>query len=276
MAHDLAERPQRWTDLRTRVLSAAVLAPVVLGCLWVGGTAFVVLVLLAAAGLSFEWLTICDCRPGTPAAAPFLAAVMGAALSVVFGAAVLALPILAAGAVLTWLLAPVATRSWFAIGVLYLGLGVAALLWLRDDGAVGRAHVLFILILVWGSDIGAYMVGRTVGGARLAPRISPGKTWSGAVGGLLVAVTAATVASYVMQPPSSLVMVMLAAAGLGIVAQAGDLFESLAKRHFGVKDSGHIIPGHGGLLDRLDALLAAAPVAAAFALVSGRGVVFWA
>ncbi|MGE0415301.1 MAG: phosphatidate cytidylyltransferase [Acetobacteraceae bacterium] len=276
MAHDLAERPQRWTDLRTRVLSAAVLAPVVLGCLWVGGTAFVVLVLLAAAGLSFEWLTICDCRPGTPAAAPFLAAVMGAALSVVFGAAVLALPILAAGAVLTWLLAPVATRSWFAIGVLYLGLGVAALLWLRDDGAVGRAHVLFILILVWASDIGAYMVGRTVGGARLAPRISPGKTWSGAVGGLLVAVTAATVASYVMQPPSSLVMVMLAAAGLGIVAQVGDLFESLAKRHFGVKDSGHIIPGHGGLLDRLDALLAAAPVAAAFALVSGRGVVFWA
>lgn len=276
LARDPVEPPRRWTDLRARVLSAAVLAPLVLACLWIGGAAFKVLVMVAACGLVFEWLTVCDCRPGTAPAGPFITAVLGAALCAAFNLAALVLPVLAVGTVVTWLVASGPARLWLALGVPYLGLGIAALIWLRDDGAIGRANLLFVLLLVWANDIGAYLVGRTIGGPRLAPRISPGKTWSGAVGGLLVAVVAAAVASYVMQPPSSAVRMMLVATGLGVVSQAGDLFESLTKRHFGVKDSGHIIPGHGGLLDRLDALLAAAPVAAAFALVSGRGVVFWA
>jgi phosphatidate cytidylyltransferase len=161
------------------------------------------------------------------------------------------------------------------LGVPYVGLGMAALAWLREDAEAGRAALLFLMLLVWASDIGAYMTGRLVGGPKLAPSISPNKTLSGALGGLVTAVGVALAVSFVVQPPGSIAWTMAVAAVLGIVAQAGDLFESAIKRKAGAKDSGHLIPGHGGLLDRLDALLAAAPIAALLALASGRGVVFW-
>ena len=132
-----------------------------------------------------------------------------------------------------------------------------------------------MLVLIWASDIGAYLTGRALGGPRLAPSISPGKTRSGAVGGMLSAILASGILAYSVQPPTSIVWLIGISAVLGIIAQSGDLFESMIKRHFGVKDSGRIIPGHGGLLDRLDALLAAAPVAALLALTAGRGVVLW-
>ncbi len=138
---------------------------------------------------------------------------------------------------------------------------------------MGRTNLLFLLLLVWASDIGAYASGRAIGGPRLAPRISPGKTASGALGGLaaavLVGVAAATISSTAVIRAGAL------AGLLGMVAQAGDLAESYAKRRFGVKDSGRLIPGHGGLLDRVDALLAVALAAAILALIDGRGVVLW-
>jgi phosphatidate cytidylyltransferase len=139
----------------------------------------------------------------------------------------------------------------------------------------GGANVIVLLLIVWASDIGAYMVGRAVGGPRLAPAISPGKTWSGAVGGLAGSAAIGLAAAAILgngpiswRPAAFAILI-------GIVSQAGDLFESLLKRHFGVKDSGHLIPGHGGLLDRLDAVLTAAPTAALLALMLGRGVVLW-
>jgi len=129
--------------------------------------------------------------------------------------------------------------------------------------------------VVWASDIGAYLVGRAFGGPRLAPVISPGKTWSGAIGGLVAAAVVGAVASALLgKGPPSWRPVALAVL-LGVISQGGDLFESYLKRHFGVKDSGRMIPGHGGLLDRLDAVLTAAPAAALLALVLGRGVVLW-
>jgi phosphatidate cytidylyltransferase len=134
--------------------------------------------------------------------------------------------------------------------------------------------VLFLLIVVWSNDIGAYVVGRLIGGPRLAPRISPGKTLSGAVGGLLAAAAAGMFAAHVLAD-GSLWRAIAVAAVLGAVAQSGDLLESCVKRRLEVKDSGDLIPGHGGLFDRLDALLAAAPVAAILALILGRGVVLW-
>ena len=134
--------------------------------------------------------------------------------------------------------------------------------------------MLFLLLVVWAGDIGAYLVGRWIGGPRLAPRISPGKTWSGAVGGLVAAVAAGLLAAHSCRTPRSWRAVVIAAV-LGIVAQAGDLLESFVKRRLEVKDSGHLIPGHGGLFDRLDGVLAAAPVAALLALTLGRGVVLW-
>jgi len=138
-----------------------------------------------------------------------------------------------------------------------------------------RADVLFLLLIVWAGDIGAYLVGRWIGGPRLAPQISPGKTWSGAVGGLLVAVAAGLLAAHFLAAPVAPWQPALIAVVLGIVAQAGDLLESIVKRVLAVKDSGNLIPGHGGLFDRLDGVLAAAPVAALLALALGRGVVLW-
>ena len=167
-----------------------------------------------------------------------------------------------------------ARRRCVPAGLAYVAVAGAALLWLRDDPVAGRANVLFLLLVVWAGDIGAYLVGRWIGGPRLAPRISPGKTWSGAVGGLLAAVAAGLLAAHVLSDAATWRVVVVAAV-LGIVAQAGDLLESFVKRRLAVKDSGHLIPGHGGLFDRLDGVLAAAPVAALLALTLGRGVVLW-
>ena len=163
-----------------------------------------------------------------------------------------------------------------AFGIPYLGLGAVALVWLRQPPDSGGVNVIVLLLMVWASDIGAYMAGRALGGPRLAPAISPGKTWSGAVGGLVAAAVVAGSRHRRSWGKRRHHGVRSAFAVLiGIISQAGDLFESRLKRHFGVKDSGTMIPGHGGLLDRLDAVLTAAPAAALLALVLGRGVVLW-
>ncbi len=154
-----------------------------------------------------------------------------------------------------------------ALGVLYAAAALAAL-WAVSD-ILGARGVFFILIVVWCSDIGAYVAGRLIGGRRLAPSISPGKTWSGAVGGLAAAIAGGIVIAGLS------VWAGLAAAILGVASQLGDLGESAVKRHYKVKDSGRLIPGHGGMLDRLDGLMAAALVAglalAAFAAISQTG-----
>lgn len=155
----------------------------------------------------------------------------------------------------------------------YAVLAVAALAWLRADPAGGRPALIFLLVVVWCSDIGAYAAGRLIGGRKLAPSISPGKTWSGAAGGLLAAIVGAEVVAALWNGRPG--PAMLAAAVLGVASQLGDLLESAVKRQFGVKDSGHLIPGHGGLLDRLDGLMAAALVAGGWAWVTGQGGPAW-
>lgn len=161
---------------------------------------------------------------------------------------------------------------WLApAGVVYIAPAVVALLWLRAPEPGGFGAVLFVLSVVWASDIGAYMIGRLVGGPKLAPAISPGKTRSGAVGGLAAALAVGWGAAWL--GGGALSAAIPAALLLGVFAQAGDLLESALKRHFGVKDSGHLIPGHGGLLDRLDAVLLAAPVAGLLGAI--RGVELW-
>lgn len=167
------------------------------------------------------------------------------------------------------------SRHSIAFGFLYLGPTAVALAWLRADPAAGFANTLFMLAIVWGSDIGAYATGRLFGGPKLVPSISPGKTRSGAAGGLVSAALAGLGVAACLSPDFSSSRVVAVALGLGLAAQAGDLFESALKRDFGVKDSGRIIPGHGGLLDRVDALLAVAPAAALLATTVGRGVVLW-
>jgi phosphatidate cytidylyltransferase len=156
-----------------------------------------------------------------------------------------------------------------AVGLAYCGLAIAALGWLRMDAATGRTILLFLLFVVWSSDVGAYVAGRLIGGRKLAPSISPGKTWSGAAGGLAAAIMVGIVGALLWRGP--IFPAILAAAALGIASQLGDLLESGAKRRFGVKDSGKLIPGHGGLLDRLDGLMAAALLAGGWILVAGLG-----
>lgn len=224
------ETPARWRDLRRRAISAAVLAPIALACVWVGGVAFMLLVAMAAVLGVVEWARLCRPR--------------GASGLLIGGTA------------------------W----ILLAGLG---LLWVRSDPLVGRANLLFLLLLVWASDIGAYLVGRLAGGPKLAPRISPGKTWSGAVGGIAASVLVGVAADWVYPSSAGFGWIVAISVVLCVIGQGGDLAESWAKRHFGVKDSGALIPGHGGLLDRLDALLAVAPFAAVLALILGRGVLFW-
>ena len=226
----LADCPtERWADLGIRVISALVLAPITIVCVWVGGVVFTVIVAAAVIGLAVEWLGLCR-------------------------------------------------RSSLIVlrpaGLAYVILAGVAVLWLRHDPVAGRADVLFLLSIVWAGDIGAYLVGRWIGGPRLAPHISPGKTWSGSVGGLLAAIAAGSLAAHFLSDAATW-RAMLIAAALSVVAQAGDLLESFVKRRLQVKDSGHLIPGHGGLFDRLDGVLAAAPVAALLALTLGRGVVLW-
>ncbi len=272
----LPDPDPRWSDLRKRVASALVLLPVALACLWYGGLPFTLLVSGAAFGMAYEWVRMGDRNVW---ALPNIVLPLIALIAAVLagdGFEITGLEALAVGViVLLCFGGAMRGRVTLAIGMPYVGLGAVALAWLRADPIAGFANVLFLLLIVWGSDIGAYLAGRVFGGPKLAPAISPGKTWSGAVGGLLAAMCVAAIAAWRLDPDASMARACILGAALGVTAQAGDLLESAIKRHFGVKDSGRLIPGHGGLLDRFDAVLLVAPVAAILALCVGRGVVLW-
>ena len=274
------------------MLSAAVLLPVALGCLWAGGWWFVALSAVLTAGVAMEWVAMCGYSfmafPGNLLGFSMGMAVLltglgrppsevGAGLAAVAPLVVLLVffakirPTLLGGVAGAARFSP----GWLAFGFLYIGPAAIALPWLRADPAVGFANTLFMLTIVWSSDIGAYAVGRLVGGAKLAPAISPGKTRSGAIGGLAAAILGALLVASCFPWHFSPSHVVTVAAALGILSQSGDLLESGLKRHFGVKDSGRLIPGHGGVLDRLDAVLTVAPAAALLAYSVGQGVVLW-
>ena len=299
----LSQGAGRWRDLGRRALTACVLAPVVLFCLWQGGLAWEMLIVAATLGLGFEWSQLCRATGRRAMALLTVLGVIG--LLGVDGRWLAAIAAIPAGAIVVWLLtgrerrqglgAPYgyvstgpkwSVETWggregrqsFSLpaGVFYIGPSVVALLWLRAEPN-GLADMLLVLLIVWASDISAYLIGRWIGGAKLAPRISPGKTWSGAIGGLSgAAIVAAGMALWygpAIGANSSVQSFFLLCLLLSVVSQAGDLMESAIKRRFGVKDSGWLVPGHGGLFDRLDGILVAVPAAAALVLVLGRGVV---
>jgi phosphatidate cytidylyltransferase len=264
---------RRWSDLRPRAASALILAATGLAGLFIGGAAWTVLLAACVAGLCVEWAMLCTLP--TLRGATLVASVLACLTLAALGFSIQALAALLPAWLLVWLAArgsggrPLAG----AAGVLYLGLPAIALLWLRNSSPAGLGNVLFVLMVVWASDIGAYLAGRLIGGPLLAPRISPGKTWSGAIGGLLAALAAGiATGAWLGAAPLAAGAVALP---LGLVAQAGDLLESGIKRWVGVKDSSRLIPGHGGLLDRLDGVLAAAPLAALIVLWLGQGEYLW-
>lgn len=254
-----AGRAKSMSNLQLRIISSIVLAAVVLTITWLGGLPFRVMAAAIAAAMFYEWCAMAH-RPGTMryqlVAAVFLAAVM---IGAILGYSAVSLLILLALSVgLSLIENKVAGQGlWVPVGLAYAGLSGLSLAYLRGDDSSGLVAILFLFVVVWATDIFAYFVGRSVGGPKLAPSISPGKTQSGALGGTVGGVVCG-VALAAYAGLDKLALLALVAFLLSVVSQAGDLFESWVKRRHGVKDSGNLIPGHGGVMDRVDGLVVAA------------------
>jgi phosphatidate cytidylyltransferase len=204
-----------------------------------------------------------------------VASVIAVAAVSVFGNAGLALAAVFAATVLVVLADQLAGRRGFAVvqaAVAYAAIPAISLLFVLRIG--GAESVYWLLAVVWGTDIGAYAVGKTVGGPKLAPKISPNKTWAGAWGGLVIGTGAGLALIAALGGALDLTMALMSA-GLSLLTQLGDLFESGLKRRYAVKDSGGLIPGHGGVMDRFDGLWAASPAAALMCAYFDRGVLTW-
>ncbi|MGP2492763.1 phosphatidate cytidylyltransferase [Mesorhizobium sp. PUT5] len=248
------------SNLQLRIVSAVVLAAVVLGLTFLGGLPFRLLSALIAAAVFYEWTRMS--RPGTVSGGAGLVfdlmmAVFVAALAWGLPAATLLVLLAVLAAVCAGVTALRGAGRWEAPGLLYAGLSGFCLALLRDGDRSGLVAILFLFAVVWATDIFAYFVGRAIGGPKLAPSISPGKTQSGALGGLAGGVAAGVLLA-AAAGAGNLAALGLVALFLSIVSQAGDLFESWIKRRHGCKDSGAVIPGHGGVMDRVDGLVAAA------------------
>lgn len=259
--------PDDKAAFRLRLLSAAALVPVALGTVAAGGWIYKGFVALLAVLMALEWRRLSEARFG----APYGRLAGGVALAVGLLATILAaldrpreaVACIALGMVLAGVLARTraAASLWAGIGVALVGVPAVALVWLRAIPQVGLDLMLWLLIVVWTTDTAAYIVGRSVGGPRLAPSISPGKTWSGLSGGVIGASLASVITAWALGYERLVQFAGLGAA-FAVLAQLGDLAESALKRRAGVKDSGALIPGHGGVLDRVDGLLITAPVLA--------------
>jgi phosphatidate cytidylyltransferase len=244
------------TNLGVRVVSAVVLAALVLGLTWLGGLPFRLLVIFGAALVYYEWVSMAGLGAGRSAVGAVALAVLAAMLAYAPSGGIL-LGILAAGTAVTLAAGWGFGRDFSAaVALAYSGLAAIALALLRGNDTTGLKAILFLFAVVWATDIAAYFTGKALGGPKLAPSISPGKTWSGAIGGAVAGVAAGVVAA-LSERAGATGLLAVSALALTIVAQLGDLFESAVKRRFGVKDSSHIIPGHGGLMDRVDGLVAA-------------------
>jgi phosphatidate cytidylyltransferase len=254
-------------NLTLRVASAAVLVPSVLALAYLGGWPFLILCALGSGGILWEWTRLVAGAPDYPTLAPGWASLLAALVLLGVNKPGLAVDALAIGAVLAAVAAArwLPTRGvWAAGGVIYTAVAFLGPALLRRDAELGFPAFLFLAATVWMTDTLAYFVGRGLGGPLLWPQVSPNKTWSGVMGGLAGGVAGGTLVAYA-NGLGRLAAVGVVALVLSASAQVGDLFESALKRHFGVKDTSELIPGHGGLMDRLDGFL----VAALAALVIG-------
>ena len=278
----------RASNLTLRVVSAAVLAPVTLAITYAGGWIFYALCSVAAGAILWEWVSLASHRADFRVLAPGWLALFGAMVLIGLGLpaggiSAVAIGALVAGSSVAALrqaadeaVAPV----WAAGGVIYAGALLIAPALLRSDPQWGLVALLFLFATVWATDIFAFFCGRAIGGPLLWPRVSPKKTWAGAIGGLVGGVAASVAVAYA-SGVGKLGIVGVMACVLSVLAQAGDLFESSVKRRFGVKDASHLIPGHGGLMDRLDGFIVAALAALLIGVIHqgmaapARGLLVW-
>jgi phosphatidate cytidylyltransferase len=278
----------RASNLVQRAVSAAILAPIALGFTVLGGWSFVVLCAIGAGAILWEWTALIERRADPRILVPGLLALAASAIMAGLGLSVAALGAVVIGAALA-VLATVAwprralgspSLPWIAGGVVYSSAILLAPVLLRRDPDWGLAGMLFVLLSVWANDIFAYFGGRTIGGPLLWPKVSPKKTWSGAIGGLIGGVAAGVVVAYA-SGAGRLWMTAVVALLLSISAEGGDLLESAIKRRFGAKDTSRLIPGHGGLMDRLDSFLVAALLALLIGIIRAgtaapaRGFLIW-
>jgi phosphatidate cytidylyltransferase len=268
------------SDLALRVASALVLAPLALAAAYFGGWLFAVFWGIAALALLWEWTALVT---GPGSRLTFLAgaaALAGAIVIVERGRPGAAILIVVLGAIAAAVFAPSEKRIWVSGGVGYAGAMLIAPVVLRFDSELGFVVIVFLFAIVWATDVIGYFAGRLIGGPKLAPQISPKKTWSGAIAGALGAVIVGVMVAD-RAGIAGLGVIAIVALALSIISQVGDLFESWVKRRFGAKDASHLIPGHGGVMDRLDGFWTAAVAAALIGFArggleaSGRGLMVW-
>jgi phosphatidate cytidylyltransferase len=281
------------TNLQKRTLSAAVLLPVVIAAVVLGHPYFTVLVAVFAGAMAWEFTAVAAHERVASQTSPIpmpsmrgwrLIAALGivtALLAVVttgFGRTEVPVwAIIVLGGFATGVVALVLSRRkalWFMLGIVYVAVPAAALVAIRADPLYGTASLVWIVALVVAADIGGYVAGRSIGGPKLAPRISPNKTWAG-LGGAVAGAAVVGLLTAFMLNHTNVWMLTLMSAVLGLLEQAGDLVESAFKRHFGVKDTSQIIPGHGGVLDRVDGLLAVAVAVVVANEWAGGSVLAW-
>jgi phosphatidate cytidylyltransferase len=265
-------------DLRKRVLSSLVLVPAAGLLIAVGGAAFDVGILFIAGVMAWEWGALIS----APSDRDRTRLVLVSALLVSFLVAVMVhVPAGVACAAVSVPISVMIARQLRVVGPVWVGVAVVgtvfpalAMVWMRSHIDFGLQTVIYVIASVAATDIGAYAAGRTIGGPKLMPKVSPSKTWAGLGGGMAGSMLVAAVFAWIHHDARLAALVLLAI-GIALIAQAGDLLESAVKRHFKVKDSGNLIPGHGGILDRVDGMMTVLPVVALAMWVSGRSVLQW-
>lgn len=268
------------SNLVLRIVSSLVLAPVAIAAAWFGGAVFVAFWAIAAVIVLWEWQTLVCGHDRNSVLTVGAAALIGAAAVLIVGWFGIAIALVALGGFGIAALASRERRGWCVAGLVYAAALMIAPVLLRRDASFGFAAIMLLFVIVWLTDIAAYFAGRAIGGPKLMPRVSPKKTWSGAIGGTLAGVLGAVGVAHA-SGVASLATVAGVALVISVVSQAGDLLESAIKRRFNTKDASQLIPGHGGLMDRLDGFVTAAVAAALIGLAHGglhapaRGLMVW-
>ena len=258
-------------DLLPRLLSGIVMAAVALTCNWFGALPFALMVLAIALAMSWEWSRMVRGVAVDSALLIQAITVLAAAPLTAKGMIGWALAAVAIGTLAVLAIGQSRHRLLSALGVAYVGLPVIALIWLRGTDTFGALAILFVFVIVWTTDTFAYLCGRMIGGPKLWPALSPGKTWAGTIGGLAFAALAGVLFAGFITSPTAPLALAATAIGLSIVSQIGDLAESALKRAFAVKNASGLSPGHGGFMDRMDGIVTAASLAALLAAMRGAG-----
>ena len=272
--------PERYDNLALRVGSALVLIPLALAAAYLGGWPFAIFWAIAALAVLWEWTMLVAGRGNHLIIAVAAAAIVVAVFIFERGRPGIAILIIMLGAIAAAIFAPTERRGWVIGGVCYAGAMFIAPVLLSADGHLAFIALTYLFAIVWSTDIFGYFAGRAIGGARLAARISPKKTWAGAIAGAMAGVCAGVIVGKAAGLENLLALGFLALL-LTAAAQAGDLLESFIKRHFGAKDASNLIPGHGGVMDRLDGFWAAALAGAMIGVARGgfdsaaRGLMLW-